>query len=86
MLREISVIYGFCERIFSLLDLKDAVFCSLFSAETESVMVNVLEKKVTLTFRLPTFGKVTKRQIAPINKNALPKVAIIKRIFRTSRG
>ncbi|XP_061375061.1 uncharacterized protein LOC133317238 [Gastrolobium bilobum] len=52
------------------------------NVETESVVVNVLEKKVILTFKLPT---VT-RQITPINRNPLPKVAIIKRIFRSSRG
>ncbi|XP_020213574.1 uncharacterized protein LOC109797835 [Cajanus cajan] len=56
------------------------------NVETESVVVNVLEKKVTLTFRLPSIGKVTTRQITPINRNSLPKVAIIKRIFRSSRG
>ncbi|KAK7275235.1 hypothetical protein RIF29_16344 [Crotalaria pallida] len=56
------------------------------NVETESVVVNVLEKKVTLTFRLPTVGKVITRQITPIIRNPLPKVAIIKRIFRSSRG
>ncbi|KAL1295877.1 hypothetical protein HN51_056691 [Arachis hypogaea] len=58
-------------------------------AETESVEVDVLEKKVTLTFRLlPTVGKVITeaQQITPINRNNLPKVAIIKRIFRSSHG
>ncbi|XP_027935395.1 uncharacterized protein LOC114190634 isoform X2 [Vigna unguiculata] len=49
--------------------------------ETESVVVNVLEKKVVLTFRLTTIGKVVSQQITP-----LPKVAIIKRIFRFSRS
>ncbi|KAE9605683.1 hypothetical protein Lal_00025024 [Lupinus albus] len=48
--------------------------------ETESVVFNVLEKKVTLTFRLLTVDKVVTQQITPINKNLLPKVAII--IFR----
>lgn len=52
-----------------------------FSAETESVVVNVLEKKVVLTFRLPTIGKVISQQITPV-----PKVAIIRRIFRSSRS
>ncbi|XP_061374692.1 uncharacterized protein LOC133316907 isoform X2 [Gastrolobium bilobum] len=50
--------------------------------ETESVVVNVLEKKVILTFRLPTIGKVITQQTTPINKTP---VAIIKRIFRSSR-
>ncbi|XP_028221202.1 uncharacterized protein LOC114402736 isoform X2 [Glycine soja] len=49
--------------------------------ETESVVVNVLEKKVVLTFRLPTIGKVISQQITPV-----PKVAIIRRIFRSSRS
>ncbi|XP_058775354.1 uncharacterized protein LOC131649619 isoform X2 [Vicia villosa] len=52
--------------------------------ETESVEVNVLEKKVTLAFRLPTGAKGVARQIIPINKNPLPKVSIINRLFRSS--
>ncbi|MED6131985.1 hypothetical protein PIB30_015136 [Stylosanthes scabra] len=59
------------------------------NAETESVEVDVLEKKVTLTFRLlPTVGKVITqaKQITPINRTNLPKVAIIKRIFSFSHG
>ncbi|CAJ1977556.1 unnamed protein product [Sphenostylis stenocarpa] len=51
------------------------------NAGTESVVVNVMEKKVVLTFRLTTIGKVISQQITP-----LPKVAIIKRIFRSSRS
>ncbi|WJX57807.1 hypothetical protein P8452_43329 [Trifolium repens] len=51
------------------------------NVETESVEVNVLEKKVTLTFRLPTVAKEITRQITPINSNHLPKVAIIKHLF-----
>ncbi|XP_027907032.1 uncharacterized protein LOC114166477 isoform X3 [Vigna unguiculata] len=53
--------------------------------ETESVVINVLEKKVTLTFKSASMGKVSTRQITQINKNSLPKIAIIKRIFRSSR-
>ncbi|XP_019434183.1 PREDICTED: uncharacterized protein LOC109359115 isoform X6 [Lupinus angustifolius] len=49
--------------------------------ETESVVLNVLEEKVTLTFRYATVDKVVTRQITPISKNLLPKVAIIKHIF-----
>ncbi|KAK7269748.1 hypothetical protein RIF29_22483 [Crotalaria pallida] len=56
------------------------------NAETESVVVNVLEKKVILTFRLATVGKVITQQTTPINKNPILKVAIIKRIFRSSRS
>ncbi|WJX63122.1 hypothetical protein P8452_48044 [Trifolium repens] len=51
------------------------------NVETESVEVNVLEKKVTLTFRLPTVAKEITRQITPINRNHLPKVALIKHLF-----
>ncbi|CAJ1932327.1 unnamed protein product [Sphenostylis stenocarpa] len=53
------------------------------NAETESMVINVLEKKVTLTFKLPSMGKLTTRQITHVNRNSLPKVAIIKRIFRS---
>ncbi|XP_014520482.1 uncharacterized protein LOC106777411 isoform X1 [Vigna radiata var. radiata] len=55
------------------------------NAETESVLINVLEKKVTLTFKSPSMEKLSTRQITQINKNSLPKIAIIKRIFRSSR-
>ncbi|XP_054795505.1 uncharacterized protein LOC129300929 isoform X2 [Prosopis cineraria] len=52
--------------------------------ETESLEVNVLEKKVTLTFRLPTIGEVMQqRQLAPITRTSLPKAALIKRLFRS---
>jgi len=54
-----------------------------FSVETESMEVNVLEKKVTLTFILPTVAKGITRQITPINKNPLPKVAVTKRLFQS---
>ncbi|KAE9589438.1 putative heavy metal-associated domain, HMA [Lupinus albus] len=54
--------------------------------ETESVVVNVLEKKVTLTFRLSTVGKVITRQITPINTTTTLKFATIKSIFRFSCG
>lgn len=46
--------------------------------------VNVLEKKVTLTFILPTVAKGITRQITPISRNHLPKVAITKRLFQSS--
>jgi len=56
-----------------------------YSVETESMEVNVLEKKVTLTFILPTVAKGITRQITPINRNHhLPKVAITKRLFQSS--
>jgi len=62
------------------------MLCYDFSAETESVVVNVMEKKVVLTFRLTTIGKVISQQIAPLPTTTVPKVAIIKRIFRFSRS
>ncbi|KAJ4710537.1 Heavy metal-associated domain containing protein [Melia azedarach] len=52
--------------------------------ETESVLVNVLEKKVTLTCRYPAVVKVSTRQVATIYRNPLGKIAMIKRIFRSS--
>ncbi|XP_019452410.1 PREDICTED: uncharacterized protein LOC109354391 isoform X2 [Lupinus angustifolius] len=54
--------------------------------ETESVVVNVLEKKVILTFRLSTVAKVIRRQMTPINNTPIPKSATIKSIFRFSCG
>ncbi|XP_028768209.1 uncharacterized protein LOC114739248 isoform X2 [Neltuma alba] len=52
--------------------------------ETESLEVNVLEKKVTLTFRLPTVAEVMRhRQLAPITRSPFPKAALIKRLFRS---
>nr|AFK37955.1 unknown [Medicago truncatula] len=59
------------------------------NAETESIVVNVLEKKVILTFRISTtttVGKVISKKVTPLNRTPFPKVAIIKRIFRSSRG
>ena len=50
---------------------------SHFTAEMESVEVNVLEKKVTLTCR-PT------SQVAAIYRNPFRKVALIKQIFCNS--
>ncbi|XP_012082074.1 uncharacterized protein LOC105642011 isoform X2 [Jatropha curcas] len=51
--------------------------------ETDSVSVNVLEKKVTLTCRYPAF-KVPSKQVAAINRNPFSKIATIKRMFRNS--
>ncbi|GMY18339.1 Heavy metal-associated domain containing protein [Fagus crenata] len=53
--------------------------------ETESVVVNVLEKKVTLTCRYANVRKASSQQAAAIYRNPLGKVSIIKRIFRSSR-
>ncbi|GAU14848.1 hypothetical protein TSUD_50600, partial [Trifolium subterraneum] len=58
------------------------------NAETESIVVNVLEKKVILTFRISssstTVGKVKSHKLTTINKIPSPKVTMIKRIFRSS--
>ncbi|KAG6764179.1 hypothetical protein POTOM_031638 [Populus tomentosa] len=50
--------------------------------ETESVLINVLEKKVTLTCRYPGM-KVSTGQVAAVYRNPLGKMATIKRIFRS---
>ncbi|KAL9364704.1 hypothetical protein Peur_005703 [Populus x canadensis] len=50
--------------------------------EIESVLINVLEKKVTLTCRYPGM-KVTTGQVAAVYRNPLGKMATIKRIFRS---
>ncbi|KAK2635829.1 hypothetical protein Ddye_030621 [Dipteronia dyeriana] len=52
--------------------------------ETESVLVNVLEKKVILTCRYPSVVEVSTRQVAAIYRNPLSKIATIKRLFRSS--
>jgi len=52
---------------------------------TDSVVVNVLEKKVTLTSRYAGIGKSSTQQVAAVYRNPLEKVAMIRRIFRSSR-
>ncbi|XP_021649029.2 uncharacterized protein LOC110641554 [Hevea brasiliensis] len=52
-------------------------------AETESVSVNVLEKKVTLICRYPGV-KVPTRQVAAVYRNPFNKIAMFKRIFRAT--
>lgn len=54
-----------------------------FLAETDSVSINVLEKKVTLTCRYPAV-KVPTRQVAAVYRNPVGKIAMIKQIFRSS--
>ncbi|KAK7861084.1 hypothetical protein CFP56_024289 [Quercus suber] len=58
---------------------------SLSMPLTESVVVNLLEKKVTLTCRYANVGKASSQQVAAIYRNPFGKVAMIKRIFRSSR-
>ncbi|XP_040996851.1 uncharacterized protein LOC121242913 isoform X1 [Juglans microcarpa x Juglans regia] len=53
--------------------------------EIQSVVVSLLEKKVTLTCRYASVGKASTQQIATIYRKPLGKVAMIKRIFRSSR-
>ncbi|XP_015895595.3 uncharacterized protein LOC107429430 isoform X1 [Ziziphus jujuba] len=54
-------------------------------SETDSIEVNVLEKKVTLTCRYPIVAKVsTTRQFTDIDRNSLNKVAFFRRIFTSS--
>lgn len=52
---------------------------------TESVVVNVLEKKVTLTSRYASIGKSSTQQVAAVYMNPHDKFAMIRRIFRSSR-
>ncbi|KAA8532720.1 hypothetical protein F0562_032753 [Nyssa sinensis] len=51
---------------------------SRMNGGTESVVVDVLEKKVTLTCIYPNAVKVPAKQVAAIYKNPLNKFAIIK--------
>ncbi|XAR55831.1 hypothetical protein NMG60_11036043 [Bertholletia excelsa] len=53
---------------------------SRMNGETQSVVVSVLEKKVTLTSNVPSNSK----QVAEVYRNPLNKVATIKRLFLSS--
>ncbi|XP_017970083.1 PREDICTED: uncharacterized protein LOC18610507 isoform X1 [Theobroma cacao] len=53
--------------------------------DTDSVLVNVLEKKVTLTCRYPGIVNLASRQVPVIYRNPVSTMAMIKRIFRSSR-
>ncbi|XP_024027921.1 uncharacterized protein LOC21393331 isoform X3 [Morus notabilis] len=55
-------------------------------SETESVVVNVLDKKVALTCRYPIVAKEPARQVPAIRRNPLNKVALLKRIFRSPQS
>ncbi|XP_021615214.1 uncharacterized protein LOC110616973 isoform X2 [Manihot esculenta] len=52
-------------------------------AETDSLSVNLLEKKVILTCKYPGV-KVPTRQVAAVYSNPLSKIAMFKRIFRST--
>ncbi|XP_061974307.1 uncharacterized protein LOC133696209 isoform X2 [Populus nigra] len=54
----------------------------IMSRMNESISINVLEKKVTLTCRYPVV-RVSTRQVAAVYRNPLGKMAVIKRIFRS---
>ncbi|KAK6921759.1 hypothetical protein RJ641_012266 [Dillenia turbinata] len=52
---------------------------------TESIVVNVLEKTVTLTCKYPsTIVQIPTKQVAPIHRNPPSKVAMIRRLFRAT--
>ncbi|XP_040997949.1 uncharacterized protein LOC121243958 [Juglans microcarpa x Juglans regia] len=55
--------------------------------EIQSVVVNLLEKKVILRCKNASAGKASTQEqaVATIYRNPLSKVAIIRRIFRSSR-
>ncbi|XVE53315.1 hypothetical protein DITRI_Ditri02bG0194300 [Diplodiscus trichospermus] len=53
--------------------------------ETDSILVNVLEKKVTLTSKYPEIIELPSRQVPAIYRNPLSTMAMIRRIFRSSR-
>ncbi|PON94449.1 Heavy metal-associated domain containing protein [Trema orientale] len=54
-------------------------------SETESVVVNVLDKKVTLTCRYPiNVAKVPARQVPAVHGNSINKIAMLRRIFKPS--
>ncbi|GLT91783.1 hypothetical protein SLE2022_096560 [Rubroshorea leprosula] len=49
--------------------------------ETESVLVNVLEKEVTITCKYPGVVKVPSKQAAALYRKPFNKIAMIKNIF-----
>ncbi|TYG41754.1 hypothetical protein ES288_D12G200700v1 [Gossypium darwinii] len=54
--------------------------------DTDSVLVNVLENKVTLTSRYPGSTKLGPRQVPVIYRNPISTMAMIKKLFRLSRS
>ncbi|GLU04761.1 hypothetical protein SLE2022_218930 [Rubroshorea leprosula] len=54
--------------------------------ETESVLVNVLEKKVTLTCQYPGAVKLPSKQAPAIYRKPFNKIAMIKKFFRASHS
>ncbi|KAI3453014.1 hypothetical protein Pfo_009677 [Paulownia fortunei] len=56
------------------------------NGETQSVVISVLEKTVTLTCTYPNVHKLPRRHIASIYRNPWSKVSLIVRLFRSSCG
>ncbi|MBA0718252.1 hypothetical protein Golax_006007 [Gossypium laxum] len=54
--------------------------------DTDSVLVNVLENKVTLTSRYPGSTKLGSRQVPVIYRNPISTMTMIKKLFRLSRS
>ncbi|MBA0563411.1 hypothetical protein Golob_008391 [Gossypium lobatum] len=54
--------------------------------DTDSVLVNVLENKVTLTSGYPGSTKLGSRQVPVIYRNPISTMAMIKKLFRLSRS
>ncbi|KAG8475679.1 hypothetical protein CXB51_032400 [Gossypium anomalum] len=62
------------------------VFWEVLHEYTDSVLVNVLENKVTLTSRYPGSTKLGSRQVPVIYRNPISTMAMIKKLFRLSRS
>ncbi|TYH39793.1 hypothetical protein ES332_D12G201300v1 [Gossypium tomentosum] len=58
----------------------------IISRMNDSVLVNVLENKVTLTSRYPGSTKLGPRQVPVIYRNPISTMAMIKKLFRLSRS
>ncbi|XP_022733541.1 uncharacterized protein LOC111287324 isoform X2 [Durio zibethinus] len=57
----------------------------IMSRMNDSVLINVLEKKVTLTGKNPGIVKLPSRQVPVSYRNPVSTMAMIKGIFRSSR-
>ncbi|KAI3467109.1 hypothetical protein Pfo_023772 [Paulownia fortunei] len=61
-----------------------AEMMSKMNGETQSVMISVLEKKVTLTCTYPNADTLPGRQVASVHRSSWSKVSLIVRLFRSS--
>ncbi|XAR72370.1 hypothetical protein NMG60_11018985 [Bertholletia excelsa] len=59
---------------------------SRMNGETESVVVSVLDKKVTLTCRYQDVLEVPGRQLVAADRKPPSKVAMFRRLFRLYRS